>query len=75
MSDIEPFDGGSVVAGMFIGVILGFFLTFLFTMSFGVEKWHERTCVEQLNQATTASDTLSVVREDPWCNHRLLRND
>ena len=65
----KNFDSGS----FFIGLVVGFFLTFFVMQIFGVNKWHDRTCQEQVSQAVTASDTLSVIRIDTYCNTELDR--
>ncbi len=66
MTELEKL-GGFDFSAFTLGLLTGFVLTFVPTMVWGVEKWHERACVEQFNQAETASDSLSVVREDPFC--------
>ncbi len=66
---------GPDVFGLVAVVSLVVFAVTATVMQLAIEKWHERTCVEQLKQATTASDTLSVVRLDSWCNYRVLADD
>ncbi len=56
-----------------VGVLLAFFTTFLLMMTLGVNKWHNRTCDERFNQAATASDSLTVIVDDSYCNTRLDR--
>ena len=69
MSDSTDFDFGSFG----IGFVVAFFLTFFVMQIFGINKWHNRTCQEQFRQAVTASDTLSVIRIDAYCNAELDR--
>ncbi len=72
MSD-DTFDGESFSIGMLIGAVLTFILTLGLTIGFGVNKWHNRTCDERFNQAITASDSLTVIVDDTYCNTRLDR--
>ena len=55
------------------GLLIGLFLAFMLTMILGVDKWHDRTCQEQFGQAVTASDSLSVIVQDSYCNTELDR--
>ena len=67
MSDSADFDFGS----FFVGLVVAFVTTFMLMQIFGINKWHDRTCQEQFSQAVTASDTLSVIRQDAYCNTEL----
>ena len=51
-----------------LGALLAFLVTMIPMKIWGVEKWHERTCVERFKQAETPSDSLSVIRQDSFCN-------
>ena len=73
MSDNDSIDSASFSLGAFVGFFVTFLLTVFLTMTFVVNKWHNRTCHEQFNQAATASDSLEVVRDDAYCNTRLDR--
>ena len=64
MSDNEFGKGDAFLAG----AVLTGLLTFVLTMTLGVEKWHKRTCHEQFNQAATATDSLTVIRDDSFCD-------
>ena len=63
------FDFVSFLGGAMVAVLI----TFVLTQTFGINKWHDRTCREQFSQAVTASDTLSVIRQDAYCNTELDR--
>ena len=60
----KDFDFGSFLLGLLVAV----FVTSILMQVFGINKWHDRTCQEQFSQAVTASDTLSVIRQDAYCN-------
>ena len=57
-----------------LGALLTLLLTTVPLMIWGVQKWHDQTCSEQFNQAASASDSLSVIRQDSFCR-RLLADD
>ena len=67
MSDSADFDFGSFLLGLMVAL----FVTSILMQAFAVNKWHDRTCQEQFSQAVTASDTLSVIRQDAYCNTEL----
>ena len=69
MTDRNEFNAGDFLAGAMLGLVV----TLILAMLFGVNKWHDRTCIEQFNQAVTASDSLTVIVDDSYCNTRLDR--